>query len=141
MCLDEKQTSTLVTSNLPFNEWTEVFGSERLTGALLDRLTHHVPHFGAERRQLSSRTQQARPPRRCRSCVLTPPPATPLPVQPGFHSQARRPPAGRSTLPPPPWSNFGPPLTGGVMPPVVSESLLSTRVRPAIAGAGRLLLA
>jgi len=34
--------STLVTSNLPFDEWTEVFGSERLTGALLDRLTHHV---------------------------------------------------------------------------------------------------
>ena len=34
--------STLVTSNLPFDEWTEVFGSQRLTGALLDRLTHHV---------------------------------------------------------------------------------------------------
>jgi DNA replication protein DnaC len=34
--------STLVTSNLPFDEWTEVFGSERLTGALLDRLTHRV---------------------------------------------------------------------------------------------------
>jgi len=34
--------STLVTSNLPFDEWTETFGSERLTGALLDRLTHHV---------------------------------------------------------------------------------------------------
>jgi|TARA_B100000315_G_scaffold2567_1_gene2456 DNA replication protein DnaC len=34
--------STLVTSNLPFDEWTEIFGSERLTGALLDRLTHHV---------------------------------------------------------------------------------------------------
>lgn len=34
--------STLVTSNLPFAEWTEVLGSERLTGALLDRLTHHV---------------------------------------------------------------------------------------------------
>ena len=28
--------------NLPCEEWTEVFGSERLTGALLDRLTHHV---------------------------------------------------------------------------------------------------
>ena len=27
---------------LAFDEWTEIFGSERLTGALLDRLTHHV---------------------------------------------------------------------------------------------------
>ena len=34
--------STMVTSNLPFQEWTEILGSERLTGALLDRLTHHV---------------------------------------------------------------------------------------------------
>ncbi len=34
--------ATLVTSNLPFNEWTEILGTERLTGALLDRLTHHI---------------------------------------------------------------------------------------------------
>ncbi len=31
-----------MTSNLPFGEWTEVLGGERLTGALLDRLTDHV---------------------------------------------------------------------------------------------------
>jgi|APFre7841882654_1041346.scaffolds.fasta_scaffold81555_1 DNA replication protein DnaC len=34
--------SVLVTTNLPFDHWTEVLGSERLTGALLDRLTHRV---------------------------------------------------------------------------------------------------
>ena len=34
--------STLVTTNLPFAEWTDISGSERLTGALMDRLTHHV---------------------------------------------------------------------------------------------------
>jgi DNA replication protein DnaC len=32
--------SLMVTTNLAFEEWTEIFGSERLTGALLDRLTH-----------------------------------------------------------------------------------------------------
>jgi hypothetical protein len=34
--------SVLVTPDLPFEGWTSVFGSERLTSALLDRLTHHV---------------------------------------------------------------------------------------------------
>ena len=32
--------SLIVTSNLPFETWTEVLGSERLTGAALARLTH-----------------------------------------------------------------------------------------------------
>ena len=36
--------STLVTTNLPFDEWTDVFGSERLTEALLNRLTPPCPH-------------------------------------------------------------------------------------------------
>jgi DNA replication protein DnaC len=37
-----ERASTLVTSNLPFDEGTGVFGNQRLAGALLDRLTHHV---------------------------------------------------------------------------------------------------
>jgi len=51
--------ATLITSNLPFvmsktcnlhDEWTETFGSERLTGAFLDRLTHqvNVPEMNGE---------------------------------------------------------------------------------------------
>ena len=34
--------SIRVTTNLPFDEWAQVSGSERLTGALLDRITHHA---------------------------------------------------------------------------------------------------
>jgi len=37
-----ERLSLIVTTNLPFEQWTEVLGSERLTGALLDRLTHRV---------------------------------------------------------------------------------------------------
>ena len=37
-----ERLSLVVTTNLPFEQWTEVMGSERLTGALLDRLTHRV---------------------------------------------------------------------------------------------------
>jgi DNA replication protein DnaC len=35
-----ERTSVLVTTNLPFDRWTEVLGNERLVGATLDRLTH-----------------------------------------------------------------------------------------------------
>jgi DNA replication protein DnaC len=57
--------STLVTSNLPFDEWTEVMGGERLTGALLDRLTHHVHILemnGESYRLKASRRQRHRQP-------------------------------------------------------------------------------
>ncbi len=39
--------SLLVTSNLPFAQWTEIFDDDNLTAALLDRLTHHcdIHHF------------------------------------------------------------------------------------------------
>ena len=37
-----ERQSLIVTSNLPFEDWTQVCGSERLTGAMLDRLTHKV---------------------------------------------------------------------------------------------------
>ena len=56
--------SVLVTSNLPFEEWTSVFGSERLTGALLDRLTHHVHILemnGESYRLKTSRRRQSKP--------------------------------------------------------------------------------
>ena len=57
--------SILVTTNLLFDEWTEVFGSERLDGALLDRLTHHVHILemnGGSYRLKGSRQTAASPP-------------------------------------------------------------------------------
>src|SRR5208337_3369962 len=36
-----ERQSLVMTTNLEFSKWPEVFGSEQLTGALLDRLTHH----------------------------------------------------------------------------------------------------
>jgi DNA replication protein DnaC len=58
--------STIVTSNLPFEEWTSVFGSQRLTGALLDRLTHHVHILelnGESYRLKQSKARRRRDPR------------------------------------------------------------------------------
>jgi DNA replication protein DnaC len=59
-----ERSATLVTSNLLFDQWTSVFGSERLTGALLDRLTHHVHILemnGESFRLATSKKAQRRP--------------------------------------------------------------------------------
>lgn len=37
-----ERTSVILTTNLPFEKWTEIMGCERLTAAMLDRLTHRV---------------------------------------------------------------------------------------------------
>jgi len=54
--------SLMVTSNLSFEEWTEVFGSERLTGALLDRLTHkcHILEANGESYRLRQAKKRAK---------------------------------------------------------------------------------
>ena len=57
--------STRVTSNLPFDEWTEIFGSERLTGALLDRLTHpvHLLEMNGESYRLNQSRKRRKSPK------------------------------------------------------------------------------
>lgn len=59
-----ERRSLVVTTNLPFENWTEVLGSERLTGAALDRLTHrcHILEAKGE----SYRLQDARRRRRAK---------------------------------------------------------------------------
>ena len=58
-----ERQSLIITTNLPFESWTEVCGSERLTGAMLDRLTHKVHIIeanGASYRLEQSRQRLAR---------------------------------------------------------------------------------
>lgn len=59
-----ERTSLIVTTNLPFENWTEVMGSERLTGAMLDRLTHRVNILEANGESYRLRESQQRLKRR-----------------------------------------------------------------------------
>jgi len=59
-----ERTSLIVTTNLPFDHWTEVLGSERLTGATLDRLTHRcqiIETKGESYRLRDARARIAKP--------------------------------------------------------------------------------
>ena len=55
-----ERVAVIVTTNLKFADWTQVFGDERLTVALLDRLTHkaHIIEFVGESYRFRERQQQ-----------------------------------------------------------------------------------
>lgn len=56
-----ERVSIILTTNLRFVDWNSVFGDERMTAALLDRLTHkaHILEFVGESYRFRQRLQQA----------------------------------------------------------------------------------
>ncbi|MGH8744251.1 MAG: IS21-like element helper ATPase IstB [Burkholderiales bacterium] len=55
-----ERVALIVTTNLKFADWTQIFGNEQLTAALLDRLTHHahILEFIGESFRFRQRLQQ-----------------------------------------------------------------------------------
>lgn len=55
-----ERVALIITTNLKFADWTQVFGSEQLTAALLDRLTYkaHILEFIGESFRFRQRMQQ-----------------------------------------------------------------------------------
>ena len=129
--------ATIVTSNLPFQEWTTVFASERLTGALLDRITHHVHILEMKRRELPAQAEPVTTPATVRITPrLTPWAHRPLPRRgpPPAAPRARRP--ARGSLP---WTTrtsyhrargtfFAPPRRYIFPPPLTGNCLLNARM-------------
>ena len=70
-----ERQSVIVTTNLPFSQWTEVLGSERLTGAVLDRLTHRCHILEASRPSYRLQDAQPRRGRTAKTSPATSPPA------------------------------------------------------------------
>jgi DNA replication protein DnaC len=61
LCSDlYERVSMIVTSNLRFGEWNQIFGDEKLTAAFIDRLTHkgHILEFVGESYRYRHRLQQ-----------------------------------------------------------------------------------
>ena len=56
-----EKRSTMVTTNLAFSEWVQVFGCEKLTTALLDRLVHHSHILTTRGASYRTRKQQRDP--------------------------------------------------------------------------------
>jgi hypothetical protein len=109
--------STMVTSNLPFQEWTEVLGSERLTGALLDRLTHHVHilEMNGDSFRLKQKQAQTRPSQLLTSAATRPSPNAPrgvcrLPLRSRRHT-----PRKSFNFLPAYWPTFTPPQRPGFL--------------------------
>ena len=57
-----ERRGVIVTTNLPFEQWSEVLGSERLTGATLDRLPLSVIETGVESYRLRDARRRRRSP-------------------------------------------------------------------------------
>jgi DNA replication protein DnaC len=57
-----KRGSILITSNLPFSEWSQIFQGERMTAALLDRFTHrcHIFEMNDESYRFRESSKQAK---------------------------------------------------------------------------------
>ena len=57
-----EQRSLIITSNLEFSQWNTVFGDNRLTAALVDRLIHHshIVIFSGESYRLTQSMQRQR---------------------------------------------------------------------------------
>ena len=61
-----ERRSLLITSNLAFSDWGQIFQGERMTAALLDRLTHHCEIFemNGESYRFKESMKQKKPPRK-----------------------------------------------------------------------------
>ena len=68
-----ERQSLVVTTNLPFENWTEVLSSERLTGATLDRLTHrcHILEASGESYRLQDAKRRKRTSRSSKAVTRT----------------------------------------------------------------------